>query len=125
MKNGGSRGIEDMKKEAMSVTRDWRYVNRQLIQNAEVREVKNVPGANGSVTEIFRKDWTLGNGGIAARTFRRRAEIAARRGQNGRSALREALRFARGSRSEHRDSGARLAARFASCIFTSVCLPKG
>ena len=45
------------KKDCQSVTRDWDSVNRKLISGVLLKEVRNVPGNSGMLTEVFRQDW--------------------------------------------------------------------
>jgi dTDP-4-dehydrorhamnose 3,5-epimerase len=42
------------------MSRDW-VVERRLIEDVFVREVRNVVTANGITTELFRTDWDLGD----------------------------------------------------------------
>lgn len=44
-------------KDRQSITSDWEFTNQRLIHGVVLREVKNVPKGNGSLTEIFRRDW--------------------------------------------------------------------
>ena len=46
-----------------SITADWVFT-QDLIDGVKVREVKNVPKANGLLTEIFRRDWGLEEGTV-------------------------------------------------------------
>ena len=46
-------------KDKMSLTADWTPVNQILIQGVQVKEIKNVIKTNGSLTEIWRKEWQL------------------------------------------------------------------
>lgn len=51
--------LEGAVKDAQSITSDWEATNQTLIAGLRLREVKNVLKANGSLTEIFRRDWKL------------------------------------------------------------------
>jgi dTDP-4-dehydrorhamnose 3,5-epimerase len=46
-------------KDKMSLTADWNPVNQVLIKGVQVKEIKNVIKTNGSLTEIWRKEWQL------------------------------------------------------------------
>lgn len=46
-------------KEGQSITSDWEFTNQSLIAGVVLREIKNVPKANGMLTEIFRSDWKM------------------------------------------------------------------
>jgi dTDP-4-dehydrorhamnose 3,5-epimerase len=48
-------------KDKMSITADWSPANQQLIDGVQVKEVKNVIKTNGSLTELWRKEWNLDN----------------------------------------------------------------
>jgi dTDP-4-dehydrorhamnose 3,5-epimerase len=47
------------KKDAQSVTRDWVPARTRLIEGVRCQEVRNVIKSNGTLTEIYRKDWQL------------------------------------------------------------------
>jgi dTDP-4-dehydrorhamnose 3,5-epimerase len=42
-----------------SVTTDWEWVGRPMIQGVVVKEVKNVPTGYGYLHEVWRDDWKL------------------------------------------------------------------
>lgn len=42
-----------------SVTADWEWVGKPLIQGVQVKEVKNVPTGYGVLNEVWREDWGL------------------------------------------------------------------
>jgi dTDP-4-dehydrorhamnose 3,5-epimerase len=44
-------------KDRQSVASDWTPVDRSLIADVSVHEVRTVPKRNGSVTELYRDDW--------------------------------------------------------------------
>jgi dTDP-4-dehydrorhamnose 3,5-epimerase len=46
-------------KDKMSIATDWTPVGQTLIQGVQVKEIKNVIKTNGSLTEIWRKEWQL------------------------------------------------------------------
>lgn len=50
--------IAGCSKRSQSVTSDW-TVLRELIDGVRLKEVRNVPKGNGTVTEIYRRDWDL------------------------------------------------------------------
>ena len=49
--------IEGCSRDRQSITSDWQ-VPRQLIDGVHVREIKNVPGDQKVLSEIYRKDWS-------------------------------------------------------------------
>lgn len=49
--------LEGTVKDRQSITSDWEFTNKKLISGVVVREVKHVPKGNGSLTEIYRRDW--------------------------------------------------------------------
>jgi len=51
--------IEGAMKDTQSITAQWDPHAMTLIDGVKVREVKHVPKGNGSLTEIYRKDWRL------------------------------------------------------------------
>lgn len=51
--------IEGAVKDAQSITARWDPLATCLIAGVQLREVKHVPKGNGSLTEIYRKDWRL------------------------------------------------------------------
>jgi dTDP-4-dehydrorhamnose 3,5-epimerase len=50
-------------KDRQSITADWTPLI-SLLEGVRVREVKNVPKNNGTLTEIFRTDWQLDAGSV-------------------------------------------------------------
>ncbi len=50
-------------KDAQSITAEW-VIPQELIDGVLFREVKNVPKDNGLLTEVFRRDWGLGDGTV-------------------------------------------------------------
>lgn len=57
-------GIPEMQKDTQSITSDWIALQPQ-IDGVQVREVKNVAKPRGgTLTEVFRKDWSLDAGVI-------------------------------------------------------------
>jgi dTDP-4-dehydrorhamnose 3,5-epimerase len=53
-----------MRKKPQSVTSDWQRVDQKLIAGVVVREVRAVGTAYGALTEVFRSDWELDDGGV-------------------------------------------------------------
>jgi dTDP-4-dehydrorhamnose 3,5-epimerase len=51
--------IEGAVKDAQSITAQWNASNMTLIAGVRLHEVKHVLKGNGSLTEIYRKDWQL------------------------------------------------------------------
>lgn len=51
--------LDNMKKDAQSITAAWQPSKAELIEGVQVKEVKNVMKNNGILTEIYRKDWLL------------------------------------------------------------------
>ncbi len=47
-----------------SVTADWTFVDRSLIDGVTVKEARNVPTDYGHLTEAYRTDWNLDVGGV-------------------------------------------------------------
>jgi dTDP-4-dehydrorhamnose 3,5-epimerase len=51
--------LEGASKDQQSITSEWEAMNQTLIAGVRLREVKNVLKANGSLTEIYRRDWKM------------------------------------------------------------------
>lgn len=51
--------IQGATKDAQSITARWDPHAMTMIDGVRLREVKHVPKGNGSLTEIYRKDWQL------------------------------------------------------------------
>jgi dTDP-4-dehydrorhamnose 3,5-epimerase len=49
--------LPDATKDSQSITARWTPSSLRLIDGVMVREVLNVPKANGYLTEIFRREW--------------------------------------------------------------------
>src|SRR5262245_38315461 len=60
--------IEGATKAQQSVTSDWSFTGRALIDGVGVKEVRPVPTASGLLVEIFRPDWGL-DAGVVAQAF--------------------------------------------------------
>ncbi len=56
--------LEGAVKDKQSITSDWQFTNQKLIDGVKVKEVRNVAKENGTLTEIFRKDWNLDLGTV-------------------------------------------------------------
>jgi dTDP-4-dehydrorhamnose 3,5-epimerase len=46
-------------RDRQTITAEWNPANLTLIDGVRLREVRNVPKANGHLTEIYRRDWAL------------------------------------------------------------------
>ena len=55
--------IEGCRKDVQSIRPDWIRVQK-LIQGVKVHESRNVPKGQGILTEIFRRDWQIDDGGV-------------------------------------------------------------
>lgn len=44
-------------KDKKSITSDWEFSGQTLIDGVSLKEVRNVPKGNGSLTELYRRDW--------------------------------------------------------------------
>lgn len=51
-------------KDRQTITARWTPSAQQLIDGVTIREVLNVPKANGYLTEMYRGDWAESSGGI-------------------------------------------------------------
>lgn len=51
-------------KDAQTITARWTPSAQRLIDGVSVREVLNVPKANGYLTEMYRRDWKESAGGV-------------------------------------------------------------
>jgi len=51
--------LEGASKDAQSITADWEPANLRLIDGVVLRPVRHVPKANGSLVEIYRRDWRV------------------------------------------------------------------
>ena len=49
--------LPNASKDKQSITSDWEFVNIDLIEGVEVKEVKNVLKNNGSLVEVVRTEW--------------------------------------------------------------------
>jgi hypothetical protein len=52
--------LDGATKDQQSITADW-TVPQRLIDGVAVKEVRNVPKDSGLLTEVFRRDWDLGD----------------------------------------------------------------
>lgn len=46
-------------KDVQSITAAWELSQRQLIEGVVIRHVKHVPKGNGSLVELYRRDWAV------------------------------------------------------------------
>jgi len=53
--------LENASKDGQTITARWTPASLTLIDGVMIREVLNVPKANGYLTEIFRAEWMDGN----------------------------------------------------------------
>ncbi|MBS1819989.1 MAG: dTDP-4-dehydrorhamnose 3,5-epimerase family protein [Acidobacteria bacterium] len=51
-------------KDTQSITADWAPVGPALIHGVRVHEVRHVAKMNGRLTEVYRRDWRLGDAEI-------------------------------------------------------------
>jgi dTDP-4-dehydrorhamnose 3,5-epimerase len=51
-------------KDAQSITSAWEPHGRRLIDGVVIRSVKHVPKANGSLVEVYRRDWVVDTLGV-------------------------------------------------------------
>jgi dTDP-4-dehydrorhamnose 3,5-epimerase len=51
-------------KDRQTITARWTPSAQQLIDGVTIREVLNVPKANGYLTEMYRGGWAESSGGI-------------------------------------------------------------
>ena len=51
-------------RDRQSITSDWEFTAAKRIEGVIVREVKNVPKADGHLVELYRTDWGLDQKGI-------------------------------------------------------------
>lgn len=56
--------LSGMRKDIQGITRDWQLVNQRLIHGVRIKQVENVLTGYGALTEIFRRDWALDDGGV-------------------------------------------------------------
>jgi dTDP-4-dehydrorhamnose 3,5-epimerase len=54
----GSWLLEGAARDAQTITARWTPARLTLIDGVEIVEVRNVPKAQGQLTEVFRQDWT-------------------------------------------------------------------
>lgn len=60
--------IDGAMKDRQTITARWTPSEQRLIDGVTVREVLNVPKANGYLTEMFRRDWGE-TGGVVDQVF--------------------------------------------------------
>ena len=51
--------LEGTRRDAQSITAEWEFTTQKLIDGVALKEIKSVPKASGSLTEVFRRDWGL------------------------------------------------------------------
>jgi len=51
--------LDGASKDQQSITSDWEFTNQKRISGVLTREVKQVIKGNGTLTEIFRRDWGM------------------------------------------------------------------
>lgn len=67
--------LDGCRKDGQSITADWTPL-QELHEGVRVREVRNVPKADGLLTEVFRRDWLSGEA-VVDQVFQVRLEPGA------------------------------------------------
>lgn len=55
--------IDGDRKDQQSITADWELL-QPLIDQVQVKAIRNVVKENGVLTEVYRRDWMLDDGGV-------------------------------------------------------------
>jgi len=56
--------LQGMRQDKQGITRDWQFVNQRQIHGVQVKQIANVVTGYGCLTEIYRRDWALDEGGV-------------------------------------------------------------
>jgi dTDP-4-dehydrorhamnose 3,5-epimerase len=56
--------LAGMRQDKQGITRDWQFVNQPLIHGVRIKQIENVMTGYGTLTEVYRRDWDLDEGGV-------------------------------------------------------------